>query len=335
MKPPVLEQGHKFEFLQAVRVLERLSPDRKPVGYAGPPSDEAVRFGARQSLSFPASEIQSIVADESGQMPPDMIVNFMGLTGPLGVLPYCYTELLLERIFRKDYTLRDFLDIFNHRTISLFYRASTKYRFLIGYERNPEEGIAQYLSDLAGMGTPALKGRTKITDQIFLFYSGLFNQQPRSAFGLEGMLRDYFQVPTEIEMFIGQWIRMEPGSLTRLGSQNSTLGVDFILGERVWDRQSKFRVKLGPLPLTQICQFFPGSPAFEELVQLIRLYAGIEYDFDVSLVPEIEEASSCQLRSDGEKGARLGWSSWLAKREDKIPMDPIIFACDHDANGTL
>lgn len=335
MKPPILEQGHKFEFLQAVRVLEQLSPGRKPVGYAGPPSDEAVRFGARQSLSFPASEIQSIVADESGQTPPDMIVNFMGLTGPLGVLPYCYTELLLERIFRKDYTLRDFLDLFNHRAISLFYRASTKYHFLIDYERNPEEGIAQYLSDLTGMGTPALKNRMKITDQIFLFYSGLFNQQPRSACGLEGILHDYFQVPAEIEMFIGQWIRMEPGNLTRLGIQNSTLGVDFILGERIWDRQSKFRVQLGPLSLAQIRQFFPGSPAFEELVQLIRLYAGIEHDFDVSLVPEIKEASSCQLRSDGEAGARLGWSSWLAMRENKVQADSIIFACEHGRNGMV
>ena len=35
---------------------------------------------------------------------------------------------------RKDYALRDFLDIFNHRALSLFYRAWQKYRFPFAYE---------------------------------------------------------------------------------------------------------------------------------------------------------------------------------------------------------
>ncbi len=329
MKHAIFEEGHRYEFLQAVRILERLFAEREPVGSAGPPSSEAARFCARLTLAFPPSAIHSVVAGVSGEEPPGVTVNFMGLTGPLGVLPYCYTELLLERAFRKDYALRDFLDLFNHRAISLFYRASTKYRFLMAYERTPAAGVTQYLSDLIGLGTPALKGRLGVNDEALFFYAGLFSQRPRSASGLRGILRDYFEVPVEIQLFVGRWIRLESDNLCRLGTWNCTLGDNIVLGARIWDRQSKFRVRLGPISLAALNSFLPGGRAFEELMRLIRLYAGMEFDFDVCLIPRAEEVPPCRLVSEGETGARLGWSSWLTSRALRIEADDIILACNN------
>ena len=40
-------------FFQAVRLLERLLPDRAPVGGDAPPSREVVRFLTKLSLAFP------------------------------------------------------------------------------------------------------------------------------------------------------------------------------------------------------------------------------------------------------------------------------------------
>src|SRR5208282_5085743 len=116
----LIENAPSFEFFQAVALLQRLE-GRESIGRFCDPRDEAVHFGVNPRLAFPASQIQSLEDSESD--PYQMTVNFMGLTGPMGVLPYCYSELILERARDKDYTLAHFLDIFNHRMISFFYRA--------------------------------------------------------------------------------------------------------------------------------------------------------------------------------------------------------------------
>src|SRR5262249_4364848 len=153
---------YTFGFFQAIRLLERLCPDRKPVGRFVNPSEEVAHFGANPSLAFPASEIQSLEA--SPGQPARMTVNFMGLTGPLTALPQWYTVLVADRLRANDKALRDFLDIFNHRFISLFYQAWEKYRFPISYERGELDRFSHLLPDLIGMGTRGLQDRQAIPD---------------------------------------------------------------------------------------------------------------------------------------------------------------------------
>src|ERR1700684_2858872 len=83
------EEPCSFEFFQAVTLLQRLHENRQPVGRFSNPEEEAVHFRANNALGFPASQIQTMEWPEAE--PPEMMINFMGLTGPSGVLPYCYT----------------------------------------------------------------------------------------------------------------------------------------------------------------------------------------------------------------------------------------------------
>ncbi|MGC2662230.1 MAG: type VI secretion system baseplate subunit TssG, partial [Bryobacteraceae bacterium] len=126
-------EPYSFEFMQAVRLLRQFHPEREGVGLFRMPSHEVVRFGVNPSLSFPASQIQELESREDA--PPLFRVNFMGTVGPLGILPVYYTELVAARVFYRDRTLRDFLDLFHHRIISLFYLAWQKYRFIVGFEQ--------------------------------------------------------------------------------------------------------------------------------------------------------------------------------------------------------
>ena len=160
-----------FEFFQAVQLLERLTPDAAPVGHFVPPPTEAVRFAVHPSLVFPASEIQSLTYRED--QPPLMSVNFMGITGPLGVLPIHYTEFIQRRQQEGDTSARDFLDLFHHRIISLFYRAWQKYHFQTTHGRGDHDRLRLYLQNLIGLGHDELLNRQVVPDDALLFHAGL------------------------------------------------------------------------------------------------------------------------------------------------------------------
>lgn len=333
LEDELFEEGFRFDFFQAVRVLERLYPHRQPVGRDANPSREVVRFRSRLSLSFPPSAIHEVVQAEDGSGPAQMTVAFMGLTGPLGVLPRHYTELLLERVRRKDQTLRDFLDLFNHRFISLFYRAWEKYRFPISYERAVarREGydpFSLYLFDLIGMGTKGLRGRLEVGDEALLFYAGLLAQHPRSASALAGLLQDYFGVPVRVAQFIGQWLSLSKENRSRLGpgEANNALGVSAIAGSRVWDQQAKFRLRVGPLTFAEFCQFLPEGNTFRPLVQFARFFVGQEFDFEVQLILRAAEVPWCRLGGMGESAPRLGWSTWLKTGEFTRDAEDAVFS---------
>jgi len=301
-----------FGFFQAVRLMERLAPLRKPVGRFVKPSSEVARFGAHPSLVFPASEIQSI-QQRPGQ-PPFVEVNFMGLTGPLGMLPHSYTELMMERIRQKDTAMRDFLDLFHHRIISLFYQAWEKYRFTIAYERGERDRFSHHLLDLIGLGTPGLQDRQDVADDSLLFYSGLLSMNTRSPAALEQILADYFEVPVEIEQFVGAWYPMDEENQCHIGEEtgwSEQLGWGAVTGNEIWDQQSRIRIRLGPLTLEQYQDFLPGQGGWRELRALARYFARGEFDIEVQLVLKRDEVPPCQLGQQEEAAPQLGWSTWV------------------------
>lgn len=301
-----------FGFFQAVRLLSRLSPSRAPVGQDGPPAREIARFRTRATLEFPPSEIFELRPDATDpDRPPEVTVAIGGTTGPLGVLPTPYTELLIERVRYKDYALWEFLDLFNHRFLSLFHRAWQKYRFPVVYESGGDDPFVEGLFALIGLGTGSLRARQSVPDDALLHYAGLVAQRPHSSSALVGILRDYFGVPVANRQFVGQWLDLEPEDRSRLGSRNSRLGVDLVCGDHVWNNQSRFRIRLGPLSLASFQKFLPRGNAWRPLNDLVRFLVGVEYDFDVQPVLKKEEIPECHLRSGAAVPPMLGWTTWL------------------------
>jgi type VI secretion system protein ImpH len=343
----LLGQPEQFEFFQAVRLLEwyyhRGGSQRQSVGKDVPPRSEVVRFRALPALSFPGCAITSLkegkqkatAPDRSAAAPLEMVVTFLGLTGPSGVLPEHYTTLILERMRQRDHALREFFDLFNHRVISHFYRAWEKYRFPFAYERccreNAQDLFTECLYALVGFGTGELRGRIEPEDATFLFFAGHFAHHMRSAAPLRAILSDYFRLPIEVQQYCGQWLVLDEESRSRLahrdraGGQNSLLGMDVVLGERIWDVQSKFRLCLGPLTYQQFRRFMPSGDALLPLAQLTRSYVGPEFDFDVQLVLDAGEVPRCRLGSTAEDQPRLGWNTWLGSQpRDRDASDAIF-----------
>jgi type VI secretion system protein ImpH len=325
------EDPHSFGFFQAVRLLERLHPERARVGGFDDPTREVVRFGVPARLSFPASEIQDLELDGDG--PARMGVNFLGLTGPQGVLPHSYTLLAQDRLRQKDGALVDFLDLFHHRILSLFYRAWRKYRFTVAREDGVEDRLADHLLDLIGLGLDTTRGRLPISDEALLSRAGLLLPQARGAASAQQLLEDFFQVPVLIEQFVGGWFRIPEadccalddetdGTANRLGSA--------VVGDEVWDAQAGVRVRIGPLSRTRYDEFLPGGAAHRELAALLRFFSHDQFEFQVQLVLAADDVPGLRPGDDDEQ-PRLGWSTWIRTAPRVRDADETIFTLHHGA----
>lgn len=349
-----------FDFFQSIRLLMLLGlKDRVPVGADGPPQREIARFLANLSLSFPASSIQQLVRDASAQ-PPRMTVNFLGLTGPSGVLPRHYTERLWSEQRGPERTaLSDWFDLFNHRFISLFYRAWEKYRFFVPFERGDAvqrepDLFSRCLFSLIGLGFRSHRNRFRVAfaefapspaeaagerpvrekelarldDFALLRFSGLFAHRPRCAVSLEMFLQVYLQVPVKVMQFQGQWLHLDAGSQTAVGASNNRMGLDTMVGDRIWDVQSKLRIRLGPLSYEQFLEFLPERTPLHRrkriflLAQVVRFYLGAEFDVEFQLVLQQEEVPAAQTGPH----SRLGWNTWSRRQPYPRHAEDTVFS---------
>lgn len=357
------DEGYRFHFFAAVRLLERLLPERRPVGYFEDPAAEAVHFRAHASLAFPQSEIVPPNYDPAAgghvivpakdsleaalRHPAQMTVSFIGLTGPSGVLPRHYTARIIDRVRshgdrRPDPTLRDFLDLFNHRLISLLYRAWVKPRVIVQVERrllrpedatNPQpDDITRYLYSLMGLGTPGLLGRQEYAEERLLFYAGVLGRLPRSAATLTEVLADWLDLPVRVEQFIGAAYPLGEEARSYLGESCCQLGQDANLGDEAFVQDAKFRVCIGPLTPSRYAALLPAGQggsqgeSFRQLVQLVRLIAGPDLDFEIQLLLAPGDLAGCVLGADGAFAPRLGQSAWLLADEQAPGFTDTIFA---------
>jgi type VI secretion system protein ImpH len=322
------EEAPRFDFLQAVRLLELVHRQRARAvrDAGGVPADRtlagselsaAVRFSSRVSLGFPASDLAWVRAPAEEGGPFRVGVDFMGLAGLTGPLPRPLTELVIERGARGDGAAQAFLDVFNHRLVELLYAARKKHRPALATDRPEETRVAQPLLALAGLGTRGLRGRMEargVPDRALLTYAGLLAQRPRSMLGLETLLEDYFGVRVRGHPFRGRWLALEPADCTRIGASAgcaNTLGGDAVLGTRMWDQQAAFELEIGPLDEARLRDFLPTGSAYPPLCELVRFWVGIELEFTLRLVVEKEAVPPTRLAA----GTRLGWTSWLKTRE--------------------
>ena len=311
----LFEEGHRFSFVQAVRLLEELYDERTPPAEGVDPQRDVVRFRHAVRMDFPPTDVEEVKPATKNE-PAEMVVNVLGLAGVLGPLPPPVSELIVERSFRKDTALRDFLDIFNHRLVSLLYRARKKYRPAVD-PKSPENGrVARVLYSFLGLGMPHLQGRMEMRDRALLPYAGLAVDRYRSTVGLQRLLEDYFGVGVEIVQLTGRWDAIESNDQTQIGAsgQNQILGQGAILGRKLWSDDAGFEVQLGPLQFAQFVAFLPNGAAFRALVAAVRYYVREELAFTFRLTLAAGEVPAMRLGS----GPLLGWTSWLRRTRSTV-----------------
>jgi type VI secretion system protein ImpH len=333
-EPAVIErlfaQPYRFEYFQAVRMLELWLKKH------GAPQDGAVanflRFQNSTSLAFPASQLESLQPE-----PRDMATDarslgealksaqlryiritpaFMGFLGNSGTLPAHYTErIAAHALYQKDEGPRAFLDTFSNRALALFYEAWRKYRLELKYQIHGKDEFLPLLLSLAGMHSPSLRRRLSdggdgVLDESMAYFSTAIRQRPASAVQIARVLSEYFCQSIRIEQFIGAWYDVPAGQQTMLGMTNAVLGGGAMAGERVWQRDLRMRLVVGPLDLEGYESFLPGGKAARALESMVTMFTGLALEYEVQLVLRAEDVQGARL-DDERSGGRLGWDSFL------------------------
>ena len=353
----IREKAPNFRFFQAVRLLA-LGALGKNDEQNRPAIPSSLRFTSPLTLSFPASEIAAIqerpdtpaerqnaadaeTPNDQGdaqavqvarEKPLDLTINFMGMTGPSGVLPIAYTELLIDRRHQfRDTTAHRFLDLFTHRAVSLFYQAWRKHRFYLPYEAGNVDGFSRNLLDIVGVGLRNLQSRLSdsgagIPDRFLIHYAGLLSQKPMSATNLAALVRGFFGVEAQLESFVGQWMTLPTDEQSALDGRPCLLGQTTFLGERLWDRQTKVCVKIGPLNRARFDEFMPGQPGLAALRELIQFSVGLTLDCDVALILKREDIPLPILVTSQNHAPRLGYSLWLNSEQPTRDAEDVRFS---------
>jgi len=316
----------RFGFFALLRRLSAVWDHAPPIGLASRPQQEPLRLGQTASLAFAPREIAEAVLPEdkksavlqagkprprAGNNParPMVRVFGLGLLGPNGPLPLHYTELVRERAENHhDPTLGDFLDLFHHRYLAHMYRAWSQSQAAAGLDRRDHEHFSGYIASLSGHD-PAEIRDGPLPDHARLSASTYLGRDARHPDGLAATLAHFFNVPVQVQEFVMHWIEIDPIDHTRLGvaQASSILGAGAISGEVVPDRQSKFRLIVGPLSLSQYLRFMPQGKDLPVLTEWVRAFVGHEFAWELELRVRRDNAPPARL----EDKQKLGWSTWL------------------------
>jgi len=312
----LLEAPQEFGFFQAVRLLELACPDAVPLGHSGPATREAVRLCASPSLAFQASEVTAIEAPRDAGEPYRLTTPVLGLYGTSSPLPGFYSEDILHYEPRRDAQedpVRLFLDVFNHRILSLAYRAWAKYRWAFAFRPGTDDPISRAMLHLIGLGDASTREMLGVPAQRLLRYAGFITQQPRSAAGLEGVLCDWFAgVPVAVEPCQARWVNVCGDDRNALGVSGCLLGESLTLGERVLDRSGKFGLRVGPLEtLTDFVDFQAGGSRGAELRALVGFLVTDPLEFEVELGLLAQAVPVLCLGADSDS-ATLGRTTWVS-----------------------
>ena len=307
------ERPREFAFFQAVRLIEVARPGSVRLGREGPASREAVRLRPSSSLAFQAAEVTSV--EPLGQAGDRLTTTIMGLYGANSPLPAFYSTDILEYETQhggEEDPVRAFLDLFNHRLLSLLYRAWSKYRWAFTFETGAEDDVSRAVLALAGIGEPALRDSLQVPAQRLMRFVGFVTQAPRNARGLARVVSDYFDdVPADVVQCVERWVPIHALDRSRLGSRNSALGADLVLGESILDLGGKFRIELGPLSdLAGFERFTPGGAHWRALGGTMQFLVNDPLEYDLRLWLVAEAVPMLRL-STGSAAARLGSTSWL------------------------
>ncbi|SAK53075.1 type VI secretion protein [Caballeronia hypogeia] len=323
----LLSRAPQMNFMQLCRLLEARAPDQPGFGQRDTLEHEPVRFRPRPRMGFPAGEIANVEFDDRDDcdpLPPTVRTTFLGLYGVDATMPTHYLDDIVQREEGHE-AVEAFLDQFNHRFVTLLYRAWKKYRYPESFRYGGADGHSKNLLCLAGFGWGNKPARAGLPDARTLALLGLLIQRTRTSEGLAGVIAlGAPGVAVRVDEF---WsVSKRAGKATPLTSKatngintRSGLGGGYVLGKRLPYRSRAVRVTLQPQDAQQAHDLLPGAWLHRDLKALVKLYSGVKADVHLRMQMSSRFAPAPSVgmkRSDA--APRLGWTVVLPAQNKRV-----------------
>lgn len=308
-------EPYRYQFTQAVGLLLRWLRQQ------GISQEQAfgqvLRFQNNLSLAFPASEIARLSQDAGGHIA--ITPALIGLLGSGGALPLHYTQHIAHaQSAATDDGVAAFLAIFSHRMVTLFYRASGKYRLEQRLAIDMQAPDAQLPLLLALAGIEPSGAASAPENHAAAWYAGLLRSRPPSAHAMAKVLADHCRVPVMLEQFAGAWDYLAPDRLSRLGNANCVLARGATLGVRLWRHDRRVRLHVGPLDEAALQRFLPLGAGAKALAGMLALFGAPGLQYEVRLVLSAPCITALVLSNDPGRRRRLGWTTFLPTKQGQV-----------------
>ncbi|MFZ1874585.1 MAG: type VI secretion system baseplate subunit TssG [Chania sp.] len=305
----------RINFYRFCQLLEQ--PGTPPLGSTANPADDPVRFRPWPGMGFPVSELKALETDaEHPDAPPTVRTTFMGLYGVDSPLPTAYIDDITQQREGHE-ALEGFLDIFNHRFMTQFYRIWRKYSYPATFESGGKDATSQSLLGLIGMGIPGTQQHFTTPTSRFLALLGVMRQPGRTAEGVQALVRLLApDTQAEVTPHCLRTVRID-SPMTFSDEGANWLDGYQVLGDEATDANSQLLISLHTGNRDEAHDWLPEGALYADFLVLLRVYLGWRYTARIQLTVPTPLLPTMVL---GEAPIRLGLTGVLGL-DDQSPSD--------------
>jgi len=307
----------QINFYRFCQLLEK-QPGTRPLGSTASPVDDPVRFRPHPGMGFPISELKALETDpDHPEAPPTVRTTFMGLYGVDSPLPTSYIDDITQQREGHE-ALEGFLDIFNHRIMTQFYRIWRKYSYPATFEAGGKDNTSQSLLGLIGMAIPGSQQHIATPTSRFLALLGVMRQPGRTAEGVQALVRLLAPLTqAQVTPHCLRTVRIaSPMAFTDEGV--NWLDGYTVLGDEATDANSQLLISLYTQDRDEANDWLPDGPLYADFLVLLRVYLGWRYKACIQLT-----VPTCVLPAPilEDNPFRLGLTGVLGLDNEELAAD--------------
>ncbi|WP_340611478.1 type VI secretion system baseplate subunit TssG [Xenorhabdus bharatensis] len=312
-------------FYRFCQLIENLQPEKPGLGSTTNPDDDPVRFRPHPGMGFPVSELKKVeTGHESHGNTPSVRTTFLGLYGVESPLPPVYIDDIAQQREGTD-AVTDFLDLFNHRLTTQFYRIWRKYSYPATFKAGGSDETSQYLLGLIGLGIPGCAKHIGTPVSRFLALLGTMRLPTRTSEGISSLIK-LLAPNTEVEVIRHDRRRIAIDNPVRMSCRSPvSLSHKPVLGRSSIDVNSQVLLVLKTQDPEEVRQWLPPDGQLHaDLMTLLHAYLGSRVHARLQLRIPRELLPEAQLNVTTGQGVKLGQTAVMRRRSPITVNDAVI-----------